>query len=1494
MASAAQRKAIGDLQRERQVHAGAEREMSELLAEFSETAEPLEIRDLEARRERLIGIREEAAARLAEAKGRALGKGPGFDLLSARHPLLLLPVRLETRFAWTDAAGAQTFTSTPGAPVSLLIRIYPDEIHEDSHEPELTGNELVLLKELQRRLDAARDLKDLNEAWGDLIRQVGPRRAGWLGEVLARGAPPTRRPAAYSRPSVARLLPDAWVAIAELGDGSVKTAPSATVREPLETSMGDEWMVEFGAALKAGMAIEMTDLPVTEVRRLVVLGARGTLDPARTASALEELLDAHHYTDGLELLAPGTPTNSLPGSRAGYSSRPDLDDLLPVERRRFEIFMRPNPLCRPGVPSDGTELATALGIDVGTFGYVKRADATDQQDAMMIRSLLAGSTGRSLSRLLRDILDVNRVEEILAFGVGMVSAHGPLPTIGVGTQPYGVLPVLLRDDTRIPAESLAGQFLSVLDRLRTIWEEANSDVHSLVSPGPNPGETLIRILQQDAVVRRIAFRPMVGPEIGAQVAAAQRAPQTLDAERQAAAQAIEGLGATNALAAPLLDALNVDFAVPLTAPIVRPADAAPNSRQHPATYLEIAASLRTDYLLRHDYGGAERPRALLYSIARLAVLESADAAARAMHIDTGANPQLWDDEEVPRPAADPLGTPLRRLEYPLPIPPGGTAAFQLSLQGGGLDQARNVLRDLAQRPPELLEELLRGSLGLFSHRLDPWYTAFAVDRLRELRNDPASQSGLNVGGYGVVENLRPAARQSAGADGVYSNPLNGGYVHAPSANHGAAAAVLRSVHLAHEAAGHGEAFSVDLSSERVRRGLELLEGIRGGQSLSALLGYRIERQLAAEGLQKFIAPLRRVAPMVANKLTPSADPVESVAATNVVDGLSLLEDAGYDGEQAPSRAALWTNQPSLGPAPSRGDAAKLTRVLTAAADTLDAAADLSVAESVYQAVQGNPMRAGATVDGLSGAPVPPPEVGVMRTPSTGVGVTHRLLVLLGDPAGGGWAETPRAAAEPRLDAWARSTLPPPDQIGVRVRLVDTDGTELDVLDGLTIETLNAAAGPSLASLQVGALDFVLLAEPRDEPQRSALELRLMALAELVRPAAMEDASLELDFDRLDAWDADTFGLVEALEIARQLRDAISRGRPLAPEDLASLKADAPVAVNQNELEGRAQDAMGALAGAIAALTPLKTSTDTAAIRKALFRADLLGVAGAAPSTLRDTPGEKEPAPTQRAIELGELQAQVKATLAELARREDAAGKAPADDPGQRLAAVFGEGFTALPVLDNPATLSAPFEAAAAPDGATAAAARTLLSRVASARANARALDAALGYAEAVAQAEESDPPALHVGQLGGSPGERWVALPPDPGESVPGGRVSLVAATPGPELPDPAKAGLIVDEWVEVVPASELTTSVAFNYDAPGSTPPQVMLLGVPPQGHEAWTQQDALRIVEEALALARIRMVDLDDIPDLGQILPALVTEENSAGETIGLDVEALTKVGP
>ena len=91
---------------------------------------------------------------------------------------------------------------------------------------------------------------------------------------------------------------------------------------------------------------------------------------------------------------------------------------------------------------------------------------------------------------------------------------------------------------------------------------------------------------------------------------------------------------------------------------------------------------------------------------------------------------------------------------------------------------------------------------------------------------------------------------------------------------------------------HGP-FAIELSSRRVREASRLLDGVRQGQPLGALLGYRVERLLHetvvdnGRSMDRFIAPLRRVAPLVARASATPTGPVDTIAAKNVVDGLVL-------------------------------------------------------------------------------------------------------------------------------------------------------------------------------------------------------------------------------------------------------------------------------------------------------------------------------------------------------------------------------------------------------------------------------------------------------------------------------------------------------------------------------------------------------------------------------------------------------------------------------
>ena len=180
-----------------------------------------------------------------------------------------------------------------------------------------------------------------------------------------------------------------------------------------------------------------------------------------------------------------------------------------------------------------------------------------------------------------------------------------------------------------------------------------------------------------------------------------------------------------------------------------------------------------------------------------------------------------------------------------------------------------------------------------------------------------------------------------------------------------------------------------------------------------------------------------------------------------------------------------------------------------------------------------------------------------------------------------------------------------------------------------------------------------------------------------------------------------------------------------------------------------------------------------------------------------------------------------------------AGTATAEDRRDyalaRLRIVFGKAFVVLPrfTAANAAELEKALADSTKVQDGDPFAATTWFQRMARVRDGVARLHDALSYAEALGSGEKLQ---LTLAQLPYDSDDRWVGLPLKAGQSLPGGTLSLVVQSAAPVDVRQPLAGLLIDEWVEVVPSATETTGIALQYDQPNAAPPQTILIAVPPE----------------------------------------------------------------
>ena len=366
-------------------------------------------------------------------------------------PIALLPLRLEARF---QAAGAAA---------ELLLRAYPDEIQVDAFDPRLSPTERDLADRYWAAVNASPD--DRTAAWHTLLTQLGPDRAAWAVEALrpdGNGSAAVDRGPGETVVAGSSLLPEritfsgyrhgalAWRVEGRVIPPSLALGPDlATLGPEAIDPTGDHlpwtelsrWLIDFDEAERLGMAVRVA-LPEGPLSfDLVTAVGIAAADPGTGVARMSSALRAQYYTKGLGFLPPGTPTNNTAASRSGWSSRPAP---LPPE----EIDSRRSQFDAEG-SSDAARLARAFGIDGRPVLAALDGQSPDEGDslpaatsviAQMAQLLGADYFLDPLARLDAGSTWVRAGQPFVDHFCAHVRARGPLPTIRVGRQPYGVLP----------------------------------------------------------------------------------------------------------------------------------------------------------------------------------------------------------------------------------------------------------------------------------------------------------------------------------------------------------------------------------------------------------------------------------------------------------------------------------------------------------------------------------------------------------------------------------------------------------------------------------------------------------------------------------------------------------------------------------------------------------------------------------------------------------------------------------------------------------------------------------------------------------------------------------------------------------------------------------------------------------------------------------------------------------------------------------------------
>lgn len=1478
---------------------------------------------------------------------------------------VLLPLRLETLF---DAPGSE-LNDDPDR-WKLSLRVVPDEASVRRDDAHVSAGELSATRAFwtAARAPGAFDPSWLDSdvalvAWQQLCRQVAPERAAWLITVVQPVVdgdnllvePPAGLP---EKPQPNRVggLPQqltVWAVTPDMSRhavGRLPMDPDATIDvDALALPLPDQadtardaWWSSWTTAKQVGLGGEwLLDVGLTpeSLEALYVVGI-GDETP-------DEHLRAQVDSGELGVIRLGAPTNTVHGA-------PAADLALDAEGWRSVVRAR---LARTRDDIVGRTVEQHLTGSSGVLPSFPGADANDDtlDSKRMAQALWPPLLGHWLADVwevtddafrvnqwafppvddavpsvdeIRDVLHRDPEDPTVLLTEARFCPEGPLMPLRIGDQPYGLLPVTALSQWQ-PAEPMTGtdreqarveeRMAHALASLRGEWATAARQSGNVVGAST---ERFMELLSREASSRRFMHRSFLP-------AAAWAMPYQLGPDGQ---QEFEDL--SRLLYGRVTDLVGTSPATTYLA------------NGHPrSSRLPLVQPTRTLHREQNrEVGGRvslTRFLSLLLDADR--PMDLAEVFSTWWVLDQGSE---WQIRSLP----DSLM--VRLLAHACQIDAdwlrGSTGGDEgLRALRGQVEAARALTHELDQpdwnvddRDPDTgearfiitvpdarraqLERALRATIDSAAHRIDPWVTGFAWQRLQV--HSTSDRHAHRLGAYSWVDG------PFLGAPG----PTGAGRLHAPSYNQTLAAVILRDKFLSseREAAtndGGRNPWEMNISSARARLAEEIADEVRLGMHPYEIVGRHVESVIGDHQRVKAL----RTSPTYAMR-ADRRDPHE------VCNGIDALQ-------------GLLAGDPDF-----PLDAEQTTR-LQALHDALDTYGDLLMADGVMQLVGRQVDRAAETMDAAAGFSRPP-TFEFLRTPPSGYQVQSVVLatvpyvdlddvpldsgpVRLADPSlaafvdeavGDAWIWTVNNRDDDSLVAQVTLTdlgLTPTDTLALSEDfLAELVRRRLDLPETLMSEDHNRewvvtdAGGAELGRVHsvdlplpppalAGMLPDHLLAIIRDQiaaPPDSVVgeatpaDPRLWILTDLRgTPHAWADiGTLGLTAEQADALDHTALHRLLRQQVGFVDPVVVAPGEHLRTQHLAAAVGNRPASGRDLIKDDDTRQAVDAevyqeLADRYTALhvagrtlvTDLQAADDDT--RPGLLKRALTW--GITPVSNRNDQdgfyaallGRTPPEGATLAAELSS------AAAAMLEQRLNAAPQpadlAPVDDLAVPLADHEQRKREQRP--DGVPTLAEALATLALPDGKLGiTAAWRQVELVADTALQTGATEPALDETWlTVVAAVRPALARLEALQLGLSvPLTAWSSAPGDPfltatvaanlatrsGASVTELDVDhrFVAAygTPGVWAGERVAVGL-VDSFSEAIPMPQRSTSAAFGFNAPAARAPQAILLAVPPRPRQRIDEAMVLQILIETRELAQARTARLEDLGDLQALAPTI-----------------------